>query len=339
MRTFAYDRAADASTIASALAEGSTRVLAGGTNLVDLMKLGIETPDRLVDITGLALADIEWNDGSGRGVPGLRVGALVRNSDLAADPVVRSRFPVLSRAVLSGASGQLRNMATTGGNLFQRTRCPYFMNVDSACNKREPGSGCSALDGDRRNAAVLGASQHCIATHPSDMAVGLAVLDPTVTVVGTDGVREIRFADLHRLPESAPERDSTLRQDEWVTHLDIPPLPPGARSTYRKVRDRASYAFARVSVAAVVVVENGVFTTARIALGGAAHKPWRATVAESELLGAIPSRSGVIAAMEHELAAAHTFPDNDYKLSLLASTVASTVMSLADAAADEAATR
>ncbi|KQU06573.1 molybdopterin dehydrogenase [Rhodococcus sp. Leaf7] len=331
MKTFAYDRAEDAASVAPALAQGATRVLAGGTNLVDLMKLGVETPDRLIDITGLALAETQWNADSG-----LRVGALVRNSDLAADPVVRSQYPVLSRALLSGASGQLRNMATTGGNLFQRTRCPYFMNVDTACNKREPGSGCSALEGDRRNAAVLGASQYCIATHPSDMAVGLAVLDPTVGVVGTDGIREIRFADLHRLPESTPERDSTLRDGEWVSHLDIPPLPSGARSTYRKVRDRASYAFAVVSVAAVVVVENGVFTTVRIALGGVAHKPWRATIAENDLLGSIPSRAAVVAAMEHELGAAHTFPDNNYKMSLVASTAASTVMSLSDVAADEA---
>ncbi|MCW2993361.1 MAG: putative oxidoreductase molybdopterin-binding subunit, partial [Conexibacter sp.] len=271
MKAFAYDRATDPeAAVALLAADPQAKLLGGGTNLIDLMKLGVETPAALVDVSALDRRQVEeLGDG------GLRIGAAVRNSELAAVPAVRERFPLLSMALLSGASGQLRNMATTGGNLFQRTRCVYFMDATKPCNKRDPGSGCPAIEGDHRNLAILGASEHCVATHPSDMAVALAALDAVVCIQGPDGRRALPICELHRLPGATPEQDTTLAREEIVTAIEIPALPGSAASSYRKVRDRASYAFAVASVAAVLVVDDdGSVSEARLALGGVAHKPW-----------------------------------------------------------------
>src|SRR6185295_11610497 len=248
--------------------------LAGGTNLVDLMRLGVATPDLLVDVRRLTSDRIEELPGGG-----LRIGAAVTNSDLAADRTIRRRYPVLSQALLSGASGQLRNLATVGGNLLQRTRCVYFQDLTTPCNKREPGSGCSAREGYQRDAAIFGASPACVATHPSDMAVALSALDAVVRVQGPDGERAIPLAELHRLPGEEPERDTVLGHGELITAVELPPLA-FAKSRYRKVRDRASYAFALVSVAAALDLAGGIVRDVRLALGGVAHKPWRATTAE-----------------------------------------------------------
>ena len=260
------------------------RFLAGGTNLIDLMREGIERPGAIVDITRLPLAGIdELPDG------GVRIGAMVRNSHLAADRTIRERYPLLSQAILHGASAQLRNMATTGGNLMQRTRCYYFYDGAARCNKREPGSGCDAMDGFNRIHAILGASPHCIATHPSDMCVALAALDATVNLAGPSGTRTLAFTDFHRLPGETPDIDTNLQAGELIMSIDLP--GPSARlpSTYRKVRDRASYAFALVSVAAALRVEGGVVRDVRLALGGVAHKPWRAATAEAVLSGHAPT--------------------------------------------------
>ena len=298
MRPFQYERASDAAGAVAAAAQPGTMYLAGGTNLVDLMKLGVETPERLVDVSRLALDRIE-ETASG----GLLIGAAVRNSDLAASPAVRERYPLLALALLSGASGQLRNVATTGGNLLQRTRCTYFQDVSKPCNKRRPGSGCPAREGDHRNLAILGHSPACVATHPSDMAVALAAIGAAVHVTGPDGERTVPIPGLHRLPGDEPQRDTVLEPGELVTALELEPLAPAlaARSTYRKVRDRASFSFAVVSVAAAADVADG---------------PWRAWRAEEALRGAPVAEHSFAAAAEAELAQAQPLRDNAFKVPL-----------------------
>ncbi|HEX5558197.1 MAG TPA: xanthine dehydrogenase family protein subunit M [Gaiellales bacterium] len=323
MRPFRYERAADEGGAVAAVAEPGAKFLGGGTNLVDLMRLGVETPSVLVDVTRLPLDRIEpLEDG------GLRIGAGVRNSDLAADPRIRDRYPALAEAVLAGASGQLRNLATTGGNLMQRTRCPYFQDVTTPCNKREPGTGCPAREGEHTNLAVLGHSEHCVATNPSDMAVPLAAFDAVVRVVGPEGAREIPLAEFHRLPGDAPERDTTLREGELIVAVDLPPLPLAARSRYRKVRERASFAFALVSVAAALEVADGRVADVRIAFGGLAHKPWRASAAEDALRGAAAAPEVFAAAADAELAAARPPRDNGYKVDLARTALVQTLVEL-----------
>ncbi|MEO8689366.1 MAG: xanthine dehydrogenase family protein subunit M [Solirubrobacteraceae bacterium] len=308
MKAFAYERAADAAGAAAAGAHGAT-YLAGGTNLVDLMKLGVETPDRLVDVAGLPHDAIEELSGGG-----LRIGAAVSNADLALHPVVRERYPVLSQALLAGASGQLRNLATVGGNLLQRTRCSYFQDVTKPCNKRRPGSGCPAREGEHHNLAILGQSEHCVATHPSDMAVALTALGATVHVHGKGAVP---MPGLHRLPGEHPERDTNLAPGDLITAIELPsPDAAAVRSAYRKVRERASYSFAIVSVAAAVSLRDGVIDECRIALGGVAHVPWRATEAEAALKGAAASEQSFTAAAGAELAHAQPLRDNAYKVPL-----------------------
>jgi xanthine dehydrogenase YagS FAD-binding subunit len=328
VRPFAYQRPDDVAGAVTMLAEAPNGTfLAGGTNLVDLMRLGVATPDVLVDVRQLTSNRIEdLPDG------GLRIGAAAPNSEVAADRRVRRRYPVLSQALLSGASGQLRNLATTGGNLLQRTRCVYFQDVTTPCNKREPGSGCSALEGYDRELAVLGWSQACVATHPSDMAVAMAALDAVVRTQGPGGERTIPLTGLHRLPDQEPERDTVLRHGELITAVDLPPLPLAARSRYRKVRDRASYAFALVSVAAALEVVGGVVRDVRLALGGVAHKPWRATRAEAALRGAPATAESFRGAAEAELAAARPLPGNAFKVPLARNAIVSTLLDLVEQA-------
>jgi xanthine dehydrogenase YagS FAD-binding subunit len=276
-----------------------------------------------VDITRLPLRRIEeLPDG------GIRVGALVSNSRLAADPVIRTRYPVLSQAILHGASAQLRNMATVGGNLLQRSRCMYFYDETAACNKRVPGSGCDAIGGFSRSAAVLGASDHCIATHPSDMAVALVMLDAVVQVESVRGIRRVPVAEFHRLPGDTPQIETVLAADELITAVELPPVPMAANSRYRKVRDRASYAFALVSVAAALTVEDGVVTEVRLALGGVGTKPWRATKAERALLGGPATEEAFGRAAEAELAAAVGGPQNTFKIELARRTIVATLRRL-----------
>lgn len=329
MRPFDYARADDPAGAVAAVAErpGAT-YLAGGTNLVDHLKLGITAPDLLVDLGRLDLADIEeLPDG------GLRVGAMVRNSDLAADPRVRRDHPMLSRALLSGASGQLRNAATTGGNLLQRTRCVYFQDPTAPCNKRAPGSGCSALGGYTRYHAILGASDACIATHPSDMAVALAALDATVVVLGAGGETRIPVTQLHRLPGDEPERDTVLEHGDLITAVELPPPASGTRSMYRKIRDRASYAFALVSVAAVLDLDpdaaQPTVRSARIALGGVAHAPWRARRAEQLLAGAPATRESFRRAAAAELEQARPVEGNEFKVTMARGVMVSVLAELA----------
>ncbi|MFI6297197.1 FAD binding domain-containing protein [Nonomuraea sp. NPDC050790] len=281
MRTFAYESAADLDAALRSITREHTKVIGGGTNLVDLMREHIERPETVVDITRLPLDGIDELPGGG-----LRIGALVRNSHLAAHPLVRSGYPVLAQALLMGASGQLRNMATVGGNLMQRTRCPYFYDTHAACNKREPGAGCDAIGGFSRGHAILGTSDSCVATHPSDMCVALAALDATVEVRSLRGERRIPLTGFHRLPGDTPHLETELAADELITAVELPPLPVAAHSRYRKVRDRASYAFALVSVAAALRVADGRIQEVRLALGGVAPKPWRAAKAERILTGA-----------------------------------------------------
>ncbi|MFF2375692.1 FAD binding domain-containing protein [Streptomyces xiamenensis] len=328
MRPFDYRSPTDAAEAVRSVAGDPTAVfLGGGTNLVDHLKLGVVAPGLVVGVAGLLSTEIE-EVGSGA----LRVGAGVSNSELAADHRVRDRFPVLSQALLSGASGQLRNMATTGGNPLQRTRCVYFQDVTTPCNKRDPGSGCSALGGWTRNHAILGASEHCIAVHPSDMAVAMTALDARVHVLGPDGERTLPFVDLHRLPGDTPERDTVLEHGELITAIDLPAQPLARRSAYRKVRDRASYAFALVSVAAAVDVRDGVIVDARIALGGVAHAPWRARRAEDVLRGSEASDRSNLAAADAELADARPAEGldggNAFKIPLLRRTLAATLRDL-----------
>jgi xanthine dehydrogenase YagS FAD-binding subunit len=309
----------------------NARFLAGGTNLIDLMREGIEQPESIVDITRLPLAEVrELPNGD------LRVGAMVRNSHLAANALVRERYPMLSQAILMGASAQLRNMATTGGNLMQRTRCYYFYDGAAACNKRAPGSGCDAMEGFNRIHAILGASPQCIATHPSDMCVALAALDASVNITGPSGERRVAFSDFHRLPGDTPERDTNLEPGELITSIDLPAWSSGLHSTYRKVRDRASYAFALVSVAAALKVEGGIVREIRLALGGVAHKPWRASVAENFLRGKAATADNFAAAAAAELAPAIPRRHNGFKIELAKRTI---TLVLSELAADEGAMR
>ncbi|WP_257385106.1 FAD binding domain-containing protein [Tahibacter caeni] len=312
MKAFSYERARTPAEAAAAVAgTPGAKFIAGGTNLLDLMKLEIETPAHLVDVNGLDLDTIaETGDG------GLRIGALVRNTDLAADPRVRRDYAVLARAVLAGASGQLRNRATTAGNLLQRTRCPYFYDTDQACNKRHPGSGCAALGGFSRHNAILGVSDACIATYPGDMAVALSVLDASVETVRPDGqTRTIPIGELHRLPGTTPQIEHTLQTGELIAAVVLP-KPAGGRQVYRKVRDRSSYAFALVSVAAVVQRDG----SGRIALGGVAHKPWRVDAADA----ALPRGAKAVSAAL--LDGARTTPDNAFKKPLAERTIAAVLV-------------
>jgi xanthine dehydrogenase YagS FAD-binding subunit len=299
--------------------------LAGGTNLVDHMKLGVAGPQMLVDVSGLPLDRVEETaDG------GLRIGTAVRNSDLAAHPLVRERYPALARALLSGASGQLRNAATTGGNLLQRTRCVYFQDVTTPCNKRTPGAGCSAIGGYTRYHAILGASQECIAVHPSDMAVGMLVLDAVVHTLRPDGTRTLSLEDLHRVPGDAPDQDTVLTHGELITSVELPPLPFARRSTYRKVRDRASYAFALVSVAAALDLDGGVVRDVRLALGGVAHKPWRARRAEEALRGEPVGDDAFRRAADAELDHAQTHHGNEFKVPMARNALVAVLRELTD---------
>jgi xanthine dehydrogenase YagS FAD-binding subunit len=317
VKPFRYERPHDVGEAIALLdAAPHARFLAGGTNLVDLMKLGVEEPEVIVDVNRLGLDGITRTEDGG-----LRIGAGVRNSDLAVDDTVRRDYAVLSEALLAGASGQLRNLATVGGNLLQRTRCRYFQDVTKPCNKRRPGSGCPAIEGEHHNLAILGASAACVATHPSDMAVALAALDAMVHVQGVDGGRAIPFADFHRLPGDRPELDTTLAPGELIVAVELPAPLPG-RSHYRKVRERASYAFAAASVASVVDIgDDGTLRDVRIALGAVAHKPWRARTAEAELVGTRPDADAFRAAIEHELDAATPLRDNGYKVPLVRNVV------------------
>lgn len=326
MIPFEYHRATSVADAVTTLAgRPDAAFLAGGTNLVDHMKLGIAEPTLLVDVGHLPLHDVErLPDGT------LRVGADVRNSDLAANAVVRSRYPVLSRALLAGASGQLRNAATTAGNLLQRTRCVYFQDVSTPCNKRSPGTGCSAIGGYTRYHAILGASEHCVAAHPSDMAVAMAALDATVVYVTEDGEHRLPLTDFHRLPGDRPDRDTNLPRGALVTAVEIPPPPEGARSTYRKVRDRASYAFALTSVAAEIVLDGDTVSGARIALGGVAHKPWRATHAEAALRGKSATEATFAAAADAELRHAEPVSGNDFKIGLTRGAIVAALTSLVE---------
>ncbi len=287
------------------------KFIAGGTNLVDLMKMDVEQPQALIDISRLPLATVEATSGGG-----LRIGALVANSDLAYHPLVQQRYPMLSSALLAGASQQLRNMASVGGNLLQRTRCAYFYDLATPCNKREPGSGCSALGGLNRMNAILGTSESCIAVHPSDMCVALAVLEATVHVAGPRGERVIAMADFHRLPGDEPQRDNTLAPDELVTGIELPPQGFATHYTYLKIRDRLSYAFALVSVAVGLELEGERIGEARFALGGVAHKPWRKAEAEAALRGRPATEASFAEAADIVLGEAKGFGHNDFKIDL-----------------------
>ena len=327
MRPFEYERASDSATAVAAVARHGARAsyLAGGTNLVDLMKLGVEAPELLVDVSGLGNDRVEPTpDG------GLRIGAAARNSDLAASREVRERYPVLSQALLAGASGQLRNLATVGGNLMQRTRCAYFQDISKPCNKRRPGSGCPAREGDHRNLAILGHSQACVATHPSDMAVAMVALDAVVEIRNAGGERSLALRDLHRLPGDEPQRDTMLEPGELVTAVELPPLALARRSRYRKVRDRASFAFAIVSVAAALDLDDGVVRDCRLALGGVAHVPWRASRAEAALRGGPASEESFGRAADAELERAEPLRDNAYKVPLARNLIVRTLAELCE---------
>ena len=323
MKLFNYAKADSAEAAVREGGISDTKFIAGGTNLLDLMKLQIETPARLVDISRLPLDRIEEMDGGG-----IRIGALVPNSDLAADPIVRERYEVLSRALLAGASGQLRNKASTGGNLLQRTRCYYFYETAARCNKRVPGSGCDAKDGFNRILAVLGTSEHCIATHPSDMGVAMRALDATIVTLGGDGEkRRIAIGDFYRLPADTPDVENVLRQGELITHIELPPAPEG-RQTYRKVRDRASYAFALVSVAGIVAVGDGKITSAQLAFGGLGPMPWRDEAVERVLVGQAPSDALFAEAADVLLRDAKGYGSNDFKIPLTRRTLIATLREL-----------
>ncbi len=321
MIDFHYTRA---DTIADAVrqisADPHAKFIAGGTNLIDLMKEDVERPARLIDISRLPLKSVEETaDG------GLRIGALVPNSDLAYHPLIAQRYPMLASAILAGASAQLRNMASTGGNLLQRTRCAYFYDTTSPCNKREPGSGCSAIAGLNRGHAILGTSEACIATHPSDMCVALVALDATVHVVGPTGSRVIAFADFHRLPENTPQRDTNLERNEIITAIELPARGFAANCSYLKIRDRLSYAFALVSVAAALELEGDTIKAARFALGGVAHKPWRDLSAEAVLQGQTADPSTFTRAANVLLRDARGFEHNAFKIDLARSAIVRTL--------------
>jgi xanthine dehydrogenase YagS FAD-binding subunit len=312
MINFQYTRAADlADAVQQMAADPAAKFIAGGTNLIDLMRGDVERPAHLIDISRLPLTKVEETDAGGA-----RIGALVPNSDLAYHPLIEKRYPILSSAILAGASQQLRNMASTGGNLLQRTRCFYFYDTATPCNKRSPGSGCSALDGVNRINAILGTSDACIATHPSDMCVALAALDATVHVIGPGGERAIAFADFHRLPGSTPQLDTNLQRDEIVTAIELPQAGFAANYTYLKIRDRLSYAFALVSIAAAVELDGEVIREARIALGGVAPKPWRSLKAESVLRDQAPTPQNFAKVADVLLAGARGYGHNDFKIGL-----------------------
>jgi xanthine dehydrogenase YagS FAD-binding subunit len=308
---FSYVRAEDVGAAVGEVArDGGAKFIGGGTNLLDLMKVGVERPTRLVDINRLPLSEVGEHDG------GLRIGALVTNSDLAYHPLVEARYPLLSTAILAGASAQLRNMATTGGNLLQRTRCYYFYDPATPCNKRDPGTGCSAIDGFNRNHAILGTSEHCIATHPSDMCIALAALEAVVQVEGPGGARAIPFAEFHRLPGDTPHVDTNLGAGEIITAVDLPARGFAEHHAYVKVRDRHSYAFALVSVAAALEMDGGRIAEARLALGGVAHKPWRVAEAEASLRGQPAAEESFRRAAEAVLKGATGFGHNTFKVEL-----------------------
>ncbi|WP_313437811.1 xanthine dehydrogenase family protein subunit M [Novosphingobium sp.] len=324
MNPFTYTRTADTSDAVRQGSAAGAKYLGGGTNLVDLMRETIERPEILVDVTGLSHGIKELDGG------GLLIGAAVRNTALAEHRLVRQRYPSLTRAIVSGASPQIRNMATVGGNVLQRTRCAYFYDeAGSRCNKRRPGSGCDAIDGFNRNHAILGASALCLAVHPSDMCVALAALDAVVHLRGEEGARQIALADLHRLPGDRPDIETMLEPGELITAIELPPLSPPARSTYRKVRDRSSYAFALVSVAAVLEVEAGLVRDVRIALGGVAHKPWRAARAEAVLRGGPAASLAFATAADTELAEARSLSGNGFKIELARRTMVAVLEELA----------
>jgi len=320
MRSFTYERATDARGAVTAVSRPGAKFISGGTNLLDLMKLEVERPSHLVDISRLPLTDIEeLPDG------GLRIGAQAANSDTAADARVRTRYSVLTQALVAGASGQLRNKASVGGNLLQRTRCPYFYDTAAGCNKRDPGSGCSAIGGFNRIHAILGASDACIATHPSDMAVAMTVLEAQVELLDADGsARRVAVTDFHRLPGDTPHIETVLRPGEMITGVVLPPPPPG-RQLYRKVRDRASYEFALVSVAAIVATDGGTISSARVAFGGVAHKPWRSVEAEASLTGRPATMATYRAAAEAAMRDAVGQGHNDFKIELARRTLCRTL--------------
>jgi xanthine dehydrogenase YagS FAD-binding subunit len=317
MINFQYSRASNvADAVRQMAASPGAKFVAGGTNLVDLMKMDVEKPAKLIDVTRLPLDKVEETPGGG-----LRIGALVRNSDLAYHPVVERRYPVLSSALLAGASQQLRNMASVGGNLLQRTRCAYFYDTATPCNKRQPGSGCSAIGGVNRMNAILGTSEACIAVHPSDMCVALTVLEAKVRVTGPRGEREIPFADFHRLPGDAPQRDTNLNADELITAIELPAKGFSANYTYLKIRDRLSYAFALVSVAVGLELDGGNIREARFALGGVAHKPWRKAEAEAALRGRAAGEAAFAEAADIVLRDAKGFGHNTFKIDLARRTI------------------
>jgi xanthine dehydrogenase YagS FAD-binding subunit len=327
MTPFTYTRAADAAAALHAY-HGGAKYLGGGTNLIDLMRETIERPTALVDVTRLPDDIAETQDGA------LRIGAAARNTAVAEHPLVRARYPLLCRAIVAGASPQIRNMATVGGNILQRTRCTYFYDDDGArCNKRQLGQGCDAVDGFNRNHAILGASSACVATHPSDMCVALAAIGAAVQLQGESGARMVPFDDLHRLPGEHPDIETVLEPGELITGVELPRLSPAMQSTYRKVRDRASYAFALVSVAAALEVEAGQVKDVRLALGGVAHKPWRAFKAEAALRGKSAVLESFRAAADAELADARPLKHNAFKIELAARTICAVLSELTGKAA------
>ena len=326
MTPFAYSKPTEVSE-AVRLAGPATRFIAGGTNLVDLMKENLTRPERLIDINGLPLREVRQTASGG-----LMIGALVSNAELAWDPLVEQRYPLLSEAILAGASPQLRNMASTGGNLLQRTRCYYFYDAAAPCNKREPGTGCPARTGLNRIHAILGASEACVAVHPSDMCVALAALEAVVHVQGKAGTRQIAFADFHRLPGDTPQRDNQLAEDELVTAVELPSPRFAGHSRYLKVRDRASYAFALVSVAAALELDGQTISEARLALGGVAHKPWRDLAVEAQLKGKPPGRETFEQAADTLLGSAQPLAHNAFKVTLARNAI---VRALTEAAAGE----
>ncbi|MFJ9407539.1 FAD binding domain-containing protein [Streptomyces sp. NPDC101393] len=329
MREFGYERALDVSGAVALLgADPEARALGGGTNLVDLMKAGVERPALLVDVRELPLDTIETTEDGG-----LRIGATVTNSDLAAHPEVRRRYPALTEAVLAGASGQLRNMATVGGNLLQRTRCGYFTDTSKPCNKRAPGSGCPAIQGEHHTHAILGASAHCVAVHPSDMGVALAAFDAVVTYETADGPGELTLAEFYRPVGETPHLETALPPGALITGLVLPPAPVAAASRYRKVRERASYAFAIGSIAAALDVQGGVVREVRLAFGAVASRPWRALEAERVLTGGPATAEAFAAAADAELAAAEPLPHNGYKVTLMRNLVVALLTELTEEAA------
>ena len=324
MTPFSYSRASDAAQAVQLGAMAQAKYLGGGTNLVDLLRETIEQPSAVIDVTGLSATMTQTAAG------GLLIGAAAKNTAVAEHRTVRTQYPLITRSILAGASAQIRNMATVGGNILQRTRCAYFYDVDgSRCNKRVEGQGCDAIDGFNRNHAILGASSACVATHPSDMCVALAALDATVHLQGPAGARVIPLTDLHRLPGGDPRIETVLQAGELITAIELPAPLQGTRSTYRKVRDRASYAFALVSVAAVLAVEDGKVTDVRLALGGVAPKPWRARKAEASLLGAPATEARFRKAAEAELSDAAPLHDNGFKVELAIRTMTAVLTSLA----------